>query len=97
MLEYDRTLPGRAAMTVKVTLEFPEEVLATLKKSPEGFAQELRLTAAVKWYDMGVVSQSRAAEIAGMSREEFLLALQRFGVSPFQVDAEELGEAGTNG
>ena len=77
-------------MNVKVTLEIPEEVLATLKQDPRGFAREMRLTAAAKWYELGQVSQGRGAEIAGLSREEFLLALGRLGVSPFQNDEDGL-------
>jgi hypothetical protein len=41
------------------------------------------------------VSQERAAKFAGLSRAEFIEALQKFGVSPFQSSAEEiLEEAG---
>jgi predicted HTH domain antitoxin len=50
----------------------------------------MRLAAAVKWYEMRLVSQAKAAEIAGVSRAEFLAALARFGVSPFQYEAEEI-------
>jgi len=42
------------------------------------------------WYETGEVSQGRAAEIAGVSRAEFLDALARFGVTPFQVTDDEL-------
>ncbi len=51
---------------------------------------KLRLAAAVKWYEMGTVSQEKAAEIAGLTRKEFIFALGRFGVSPFQYSAEEI-------
>ena len=77
---------------VQMTIEMPEEALAALHKDPESFAKELRLTAAVKWYEMRLVSQGRAAEIAGVSRSEFITALARFGVSPFQYNAEEILE-----
>lgn len=76
--------------TVQVSIELPVSVLSALRQDPEHFVQEMRLTAAVKWYEMERVSQSKAAEIAGVTRAEFLEALYRFGVTPFQVDADEL-------
>jgi predicted HTH domain antitoxin len=39
---------------------------------------------------MGRLSQAKAAEVAGLSRSEFLTALAHFGVSPFQYDADEI-------
>lgn len=75
---------------VRMTIDIPEEALAGLRKDPPAFARELRLAAAVKWYEMRVVSQERGAAIAGLSRREFLDALGRFGVTPFQCDADEI-------
>ena len=75
---------------VEVKIEVPEGALASLNESPEGFRRALRLAAAVKWYELKRVSQGRAAEIAGLSRSEFLEALGRFQVSPFQYSADEL-------
>jgi predicted HTH domain antitoxin len=57
---------------VQTMSEMPEGVLAALHKDPASFAKELRLVAAVKWYELRQVSQARAAEIAGISRAEFL-------------------------
>ena len=54
------------------------------------FIQEMRLAATVKWYEMHKVSQSKAAEIAGISRQAFIEALARFQVSPFQMTPEDL-------
>ena len=34
----------------------------------------------------------RAAQLAGMERVEFLLALRRYQVSPFQLTDEELAQ-----
>ncbi len=79
---------------VRMTIEVPEGSLAALHKDPQQFASELRLAAAVKWYEMRMVSQGRAAEIAGISRAAFIEALGRFGVTPFQYSADEIaGEA----
>ncbi|MBC8263358.1 MAG: UPF0175 family protein [Anaerolineales bacterium] len=76
--------------TVQLSLELPRGVFSALRQDPLNFVSEMRLTAAVKWYEMGRLSQAKAAEVAGLSRSEFLTALARFGVSPFQYDADEI-------
>ena len=68
----------------------PEGALAVIRKNPVEFAAELRLAAAVKWYEMGIVSQEKAAEISGLTRAEFIFSLARFRVSPFQYSAEDI-------
>ncbi len=72
------------------TIQLPETVFSALQKDPEEFAQEMRLAAAVKWYELGQISQERAAEIAGLSRAAFISALGRFQISPFQYTEAEL-------
>ena len=76
---------------VQMTIEMPEEALAALRKDPENFARELRLAAAVKWYELKMLSQERAAKVAGLSRR-VPRRLGRFGVSPFQYTAAEIIE-----
>ena len=77
---------------VTVAFELPEDVFSSMRKDPDHFVQELRLAAAVKWYEMGLVSQSRAAEISGLSRSQFISTLGRFEVSAFQYDIAEVIE-----
>lgn len=77
-------------MSVHVSFDLSEETLTALRRNPDEFVQELRLAAAVKWYELGLLSQAKAAEVAGLSRRAFLDSLQRFKVSPFQVTPEEL-------
>lgn len=73
-----------------VTLEFPEEVFSALRRSPEEFVRELRLAAAIYWYERGEISQEKAACIAGMDRTDFLLALAREQAEAFVVDFDDL-------
>ena len=77
---------------IEVKFEVPEGVLASLHRDPENFKKELRLAAAIKWYEMRLISQGRAAEIAAVSRSEFIDALGRYGVTPFQYDSGEIVE-----
>jgi predicted HTH domain antitoxin len=76
--------------TIQLSIELPRDVFSALRQDPDTFVDEMRLAAAVKWYEVQLVSQAKAAEIAGVSRAEFLAALSRFGVTPFQYTAEEI-------
>lgn len=83
--------------TVQITVELPRSALSALRKEPVLFVADMRIAAAVKWYELEMVSQAKAAEIAGVSRTEFLKALERFGVSPFQGSLDELLEESSDG
>ena len=73
-----------------VTMELPEEVFSALRRSPEEFVREMRLAAAIHWYERGEISQEKAAQIAGLDRTDFLLALARERADAFVVDMEDL-------
>lgn len=75
-------------MSLQITIDLPEDVLPILRTTPEDFVRQMRLAAAVKWYETGMVSQAKGAELAGLSRYAFIEALGRFGVSPIQITPE---------
>ncbi len=79
-------------MTIQITLDLPETAFSVLRTEPKDFVQKMRLAAIVKWYELGMISQSKASEIAGISREEFLEKLSQMQVSPFQTTSTELAE-----
>jgi predicted HTH domain antitoxin len=77
----------------QVVITIPETVLLAEKTDEASFAQELRILAAVKLFELGRLSSGRAAELAGMSRVEFLLSLGRYKVFPLESELQDL-EAG---
>lgn len=74
----------------KVTLDIPEELFSTLRRSPEEFVRDLRLAAAIYWYQKSEISQEKAATIAGLTRRDFIEALAREQVDVFVVDFDDL-------
>ena len=74
--------------TLKIDL--PEKVLAELNSSREEVEKDVRLAAAIEWYRRGLLSQGRAAELAGVARADFIDELARRKIDVFQVDFEDL-------
>ena len=79
-------------MPKTLNIAIPDGAFSALRVTPEEFAQELRLAAAIKWYELERISQGKAAEVAGLSRAAFIDALGRYGVSVIQTKPEELGK-----
>ncbi|MBF0297003.1 MAG: UPF0175 family protein [Magnetococcales bacterium] len=73
-----------------LTMEFPSTVFSALRRSPGEFALEMRKAAAIHWYRKGMLSQERAAEVAGLDRTDFLLLLASEQVDVFAVDMDSL-------
>jgi len=76
--------------TYPITL--PKSAFSALRKSPTEFIQEMKYAAAVKWYEAEMISQDKAAEIAGLSRYDFLTLLAQYNVSAIQYAPDLLEE-----
>lgn len=74
------------------SIELPGSAFSALRKSPAEFIQEMKYAAVVKWYEAEMISQDKAAEIAGLSRYDFLNLLARYQVSVIQYTPDFLEE-----
>lgn len=74
----------------RVVLEVPSETLEALRLSTDEFGRELRVAAAVKFYELGRLSSGAAAVLAGVPRAVFLSRLGDYGVDTFCLSEEDL-------
>jgi predicted HTH domain antitoxin len=68
------------------------EVFSARRLSPDNFVRDMRLAAAIFWYQKNEISQEKAAQIAGLNRRDFILALSRQQIDVFSVDFDDLQE-----
>jgi predicted HTH domain antitoxin len=76
--------------TTQVLIDVPENILLSENTDAASFGREMKMLAAVKLYELGRLSSGRAAELAGISRVEFLLLLQRYKVFPLESELNDL-------
>src|SRR6516165_9786686 len=79
-------------MEQAILIELPGDALAPIAETPDAFAKEMRLAAAMLWYVQGRVSHERAAQYAGISRIAFIDALAAAKLPAFHVDVDEVME-----
>lgn len=75
-----------------ITVDLPETVFSALHLVPDDFVKEMRIAAAIKWYEQTRISQDKAAEVAGLTRAAFIVELSKSKISPFQMSEESLKE-----
>lgn len=75
-----------------ISFEFDPSAFGALRLAPNEFAREMRIAAVVQWFAQGIISQGKAAELAGLMRADFLDELHRRKIPACQVTPEELAD-----
>lgn len=73
----------------KVDVSVPEGFEDTVSTTEGELADQVRLMAALKMFELGKLSSGHAAQLAGRTRAEFLEACGRYRVSAFNYSSEE--------
>lgn len=78
--------------TEKIEVSYPAGFEQAVSMTKSELEQQIRLMAALKMFELGKLSSGKAAELAGLSRMEFLEACGRYRVSVFNYPPEEAAE-----
>jgi len=78
--------------TKEGTLQYPEEILISLKEDEKYFLKEVKILAAVKLYELNRLSLGKAAKLADLDKEDFINVLYEHKVSIFKLTEEELAK-----
>ncbi|HKJ68932.1 MAG TPA: UPF0175 family protein [bacterium] len=71
-------------------LDLPDGFEKAIQLTPEEMKVHTRLMAAFKMFQLGKISSGKAADLAGMTRGEFLETCGRYHVSVFNYPAEKI-------
>jgi predicted HTH domain antitoxin len=66
-----------------ITLQYPEDLPDAVHMTDAELELQMRLMAALKMFELGKLSSAKAAELAGMSRVDFLDACGRYRVGVY--------------
>ena len=73
-------------MTKTMTFEVSQDLLASLKIGIQDLAQEIRLMAAITYFQEKKLSLGKAADLAGCNRLSFMDILAQKGIVIFDYD-----------
>ena len=76
--------------TEELRMKYPSGFELAVHMTKKEMESHIRLMAALKMFELGKVSSGKAAQLAGMSRVEFLETCGKYRVSVFNYPPEEL-------
>jgi predicted HTH domain antitoxin len=74
----------------ELRLTYPDDLEQAVNLTPEEMTAQVLLMVALKMFELGKFPSSKAAELAGISRVEFLDACGRYHIPIFNYSPEEV-------
>jgi predicted HTH domain antitoxin len=79
-------------MAHSMSITYDDSVLLQISLTREEFEREALFLLAAKLFELGRLSSGKAAELCGRGRVDFLLSLQRIGVSMSNLRPDDAGD-----
>ena len=76
-------------MYYSTNINIPQEIVLSLRESSENIIKDMKRTVAVKYYKENKLSLGQCAELAELSKEEFIELLSSYKVSIFNFENDE--------
>jgi predicted HTH domain antitoxin len=73
----------------RISIDIADDLLLALREHPQEVAQEMRVVAAIRYFQRRRLSLGQAARLAGMPRLDFLDVLSTHGVLAFDLSADD--------
>lgn len=75
-----------------LTIPYPDTLPSVLRMSRTEFEQEARLLLVARLFEERKITSGQAAEMAGLSRSDFILKTGALGLAAAMPDADEIAE-----
>lgn len=75
-----------------VHFEIPDEILYALNENITEFTSQVRLFTALQLFKRHKLSLGKAADLAGMDKEQFMVEMDRHEIPLIDYDPDELDE-----
>ncbi|MDI6752508.1 MAG: UPF0175 family protein [bacterium] len=76
----------------KMEMTVSEDIFLALNEKPDDFLKDIKIFAAIKFFEIGKLSLGKAAELAEMSKLDFMELLSRHKISVYNYAPEELND-----
>jgi len=76
----------------EIKFEIPDSVPGALELDGDGLSSELILLTAIKLYELRKLSSGAAADLAGITRTQFLAKLGDYSVATFRLTTSDIEE-----
>ncbi|MDA8052847.1 MAG: UPF0175 family protein [Deltaproteobacteria bacterium] len=77
---------------MKITLELPEDITALLNEDAQNLADDIKLMAIIKMYEIGKISLGKAAEFLKLNEIDFMKILGEYQIPAIDYSPRELDE-----